>query len=640
MSENALLVGQVDEVFDDIASSFKFYREAKNAFKSNGLISLKQWLSEQLFGIGLEVYFQDFSFSHDILSPIKMVNGSNLYAIMRSPSGGRTEALMIITSLGENSTYFGSLAYILSLSKLFRNQIHWAKDIIFLFPEYDYIGLMAWLEAYHGTANSNNLFWSELDGRSGSIQAGLNLEFADMYRPVVNILPEGPNGLLANLDMINTVVRLAETHSVETRVNHQSYNYARGTYKTRLNDMLGVIEAVWTQSTNSPTGLHGPLINYQIPAISLRANYKHRSTDLHSAEILSVIRLLEGILRSLNNLQERLHQSFWYYLLPNPYRYISIGVYMPPVLIMILSLLLKPLLFWIYSSKSKLNNLLTIQKKLDKSKQCKSSSTESDRHHYQRSDDKSVDNQSIRQRKIKLTTEQKDMNKLEDKQVETNKSNYSVSYSSAIPPHILGLILHLSLCFSMGFCLHSSPKYIFKLINLLIEYSLVDSTINPNDLFLVGIFGLIILMAVFLPIVMRILQRLVISCEKDKKVLVDQLCLLSWSLFLSCLACLNISSAIVLSIPIVPLLHLLVKNNIEVEKSCTTKLMKCFISFCCLLVCTPVFIILMCIINSYIEHQGHPTTLSVESIRKCFERCVLQSLVEADLFGCWTCFER
>ncbi|CAH8821526.1 unnamed protein product, partial [Trichobilharzia szidati] len=120
-----------------------------------------------------------------------------------------------------------------------------------------------------------------------------------------------------------------------------SYAYTRGTYQTRMNDMLGLMEAVWTQSTNSPSGLHGPLINYQIPAITLRGNYKKRTDDPRSSEILYVMRLLEGILRSLNNLQERLHQSFWYYLLPNPYRYISIGVYMPPVLIMILSLLLK-----------------------------------------------------------------------------------------------------------------------------------------------------------------------------------------------------------------------------------------------------------------------------------------------------------
>lgn len=36
-------------------------------------------------------------------------------------------------------------------------------------------------------------------------------------------------------------------------------------------------------------------------------------------------RVLEGVCRSLNNLLERFHQSFFFYLLPSTTRYISIG---------------------------------------------------------------------------------------------------------------------------------------------------------------------------------------------------------------------------------------------------------------------------------------------------------------------------
>ena len=36
-------------------------------------------------------------------------------------------------------------------------------------------------------------------------------------------------------------------------------------------------------------------------------------------------RVLEGIFRSLNNLLERFHQSFFFYLMPATSRYISIG---------------------------------------------------------------------------------------------------------------------------------------------------------------------------------------------------------------------------------------------------------------------------------------------------------------------------
>lgn len=39
----------------------------------------------------------------------------------------------------------------------------------------------------------------------------------------------------------------------------------------------------------------------------------------------TIRRALEGIMRSLNNLQERFHQSFFFYLMPATNRYISIG---------------------------------------------------------------------------------------------------------------------------------------------------------------------------------------------------------------------------------------------------------------------------------------------------------------------------
>ncbi|CAI2732449.1 unnamed protein product [Schistosoma spindalis] len=529
---------------------------------------------------------------------------------------------------------------------LMRYQIHWAKDIIFLFPEYEYIGLMAWLEAYHGTINSENLFWSELEGRSGSIQAGLSLEFPNLYQSAIDILPEGPNGLLANLDLVNTVVRLAEAHSVVTRVNSQPYDYRRVTFGTRLNDMMGLMKAVWNQGSNSPTGLHGPLINYQIPAITLRAEQKHRSTVPRSSEILSVTRLLEGILRSINNLQERFHQSFWYYFLPNPYRYISIGVYMPPVLIMILSLLLKPFLFWIFLNQSDSDNSdddqMIMNKKIDSSKLTNSNSSQLDNHHIEKLVDDNAqlinNDQTIRQRSKKQSIIEKKsiVNERKNDQNEKQLESNLPLYSSAIPPDILCLILRLTLCFSMGFLLHSSPKYLFKLSNLLLVGSQsIDSTFKLVDIFLVGITSLIIAVMIVLPILMFILKKLLNLYEADKQDLTGQLCLFSWALFLSCLTCLNISSAVVLGIPIVPLLNLLVqrKDNIEIKKSFTMKLVRFFTIIGWLITFTPILIIVVCIINSNIQQQ-YP--ISVNAVRNCYEKCILQSLIEADLFGCWT----
>ena len=51
--------------------------------------------------------------------------------------------------------------------------------------------------------------------------------------------------------------------------------------------------------------------------------------------------IVEGICRSLNNLLERFHQSFFFYILPGTERYVSIGLYMIPFGIMCASGLVK-----------------------------------------------------------------------------------------------------------------------------------------------------------------------------------------------------------------------------------------------------------------------------------------------------------
>lgn len=55
------------------------------------------------------------------------------------------------------------------------------------------------------------------------------------------------------------------------------------------------------------------------------------------------IRLVESTFRSLNNLLEHFHQSFFFYLLPQPNRYVSISQYMPPVILFACALIFQSL---------------------------------------------------------------------------------------------------------------------------------------------------------------------------------------------------------------------------------------------------------------------------------------------------------
>ena len=61
--------------------------------------------------------------------------------------------------------------------------------------------------------------------------------------------------------------------------------------------------------------------------------------------------MLEGTFRSLNNLLERFHQSFFFYLLPATNRYISISVYMPPFGMVTGPLLIMALALWFQISQ-------------------------------------------------------------------------------------------------------------------------------------------------------------------------------------------------------------------------------------------------------------------------------------------------
>ena len=54
----------------------------------------------------------------------------------------------------------------------------------------------------------------ELHGRSGSIQAAVNLEIAHDSISKFNVKLEGLNGQLPNLDLVNTVVRLCQREKI------------------------------------------------------------------------------------------------------------------------------------------------------------------------------------------------------------------------------------------------------------------------------------------------------------------------------------------------------------------------------------------------------------------------------------------
>jgi glycosylphosphatidylinositol transamidase len=80
------------------------------------------------------------------------------------------------------------------------------------------------------------------------------------------------------------------------------------------------------QAWGVPTGDHAYMSRYAINAVTLFNKRTNASKDSVGLDVIG--RTVEGTMRSLMNLNEPLHQSFYFYLLPSPYNYVSIGIYM------------------------------------------------------------------------------------------------------------------------------------------------------------------------------------------------------------------------------------------------------------------------------------------------------------------------
>ncbi|CAL8094253.1 unnamed protein product [Calicophoron daubneyi] len=640
-SENALLVGQVEEKFDEDGALRQYQHKADDLYRSNDLNALRLWLSRELISIGLEVYTQNFTLSHEALYPLSEIHGSNLYAIMRSPSGGRTEALLLTVPLKADcsethSCLSGSLSLILALMKTLRQQVYWAKDIIIVFPEFEYVGFLAWIEAYRGGTGLKNLRWTELEGRGGNIHAGLNLEFTRLDVLTIDVFPEGINGPLAESDLVNTVSKLIEKHWMRSVISGQDPDYPSHVSE-RLSWILGLVRAVWNQAPGSPTGLHGLLINHQIPAVTLRGPSLYSQHDQHGKEVTRVGRALEGILRSLNNLQEKLHAAAWYYLMPCAARFATLGLYIPPVLILIGSLLVKALSISFCSSTQDEDNNATSTDKENPSditeNKCADGAAGDQTKTTKKTEESDTDQSVRKRRNAESSSGEKKPPSLPVKSGET--------VQPSLPPILTHIAIWLTCSFAAGLCLNVAPMLIYSVANFdgFGAFRKLLGLDQMVDLFAVILVTLFFLLATLAPIIVSLLRRLLAEPVESKRNLSPSLLLILWTLYLSCTATLNVSTSILLSVPIVLVLILAINRCRSSEQKHRSMLS----AACWLIVSPPGLLLLYCTLHAlyFDESLLLSSTHSSEgklthNVWNWFTRSLLQSSIESDLFGCWT----
>ena len=373
-SENALLPGLVKGEFDEEVAAERYLeglRDEAERYPSNVPFP---WIESQLRQIGLEVYTHNFTLTYPLgAADVKKrtFQGRNVYAILRAPRASSTEALVLSAPYRppfsvEPATDV-SVALLLASAKFFRYQNYWAKDIIFLITEHEQLGMQAWLEAYHRTScgSPGVLDHGELEARAGAIQAAINLEINKDTITHLNVKIQGLNGQLPNLDLLNLINRLSMREGVrqmfqgreDSRKSCELFTeriFEKNTWKGCISSLITLKDMMLSQATGIPSGNHGLFHRFGIQAVTLEGVNKNtgsgRKRKFNEADLYIMGRIVEGTFRSLNNLLERFHQSFFYYVLPGTSRYVSIGMYMPGFGILAGGLVILAISLWMQSS--------------------------------------------------------------------------------------------------------------------------------------------------------------------------------------------------------------------------------------------------------------------------------------------------
>lgn len=93
-----------------------------------------------------------------------------------------------------------------------------------------------------------------------------------------------------------------------------------------------------------PSGAHGVFAKYRIDAITLFASPAEGPHGFHAFG-----RTLEASMRSLNNLLERLHASYFFYILPSPDTFLPVGQYLPAIIMIGIGITVGGLAQWIHA---------------------------------------------------------------------------------------------------------------------------------------------------------------------------------------------------------------------------------------------------------------------------------------------------
>lgn len=341
ISEHALMPGLVTEKFDKDGLAVEYLQGLRvNSNKQH-------FICEKMKRAGLLCHTQKWW----SITRVMNESGTNAYAVLRAPRATGVEAILFAVDLSEREATAMMMAY----AAFARQQIYWARDLFFVFVDGGAAGMDAWLSQYHLVQHAA-LGAYPLNEMGGVMIGGVVMKTHIMGTsrdPFVLIELNHLNGQLPNLDLFNSVVRIASKGVFAL----QSVVYGIRDKEMGGKDwhILVPLRAMYTQAFIAIEGLHSVMGKYGIQALTV-ATPSFKTYPLRQST-----RVLEALARSFNNVLERFHQSYFLYILTSPDNFVSIAYFMPIIGGVLLPLLIFAYRDWTYlSSVSVPHSLLLV----------------------------------------------------------------------------------------------------------------------------------------------------------------------------------------------------------------------------------------------------------------------------------------
>lgn len=181
----------------------------------------------------------------------------------------------------------------------------------------------------------------------------------------VLVMPQGRRGVLPNMDLVFLFMSVySRANFMDQRryeTNFLVHPYATASVRWRKwvashvpaqlrgwISELGDLALFARTLAVGPYAAHAPALERGIDSLTLQIRFTGRSSPVGTEFILEVFQWLEGIVRALSNLHERLHHSMSQYLMPSPSKFVSHSEYLTSHVVLILPLVVRALslIFW------------------------------------------------------------------------------------------------------------------------------------------------------------------------------------------------------------------------------------------------------------------------------------------------------